>query len=230
MQNDLTNGRGVMFVLFFIMVLSPMGPMADVVVGSADAAGVSRHIYSLHDGSSEYVALYQGANPDVGAMVSLPKGALVTEVSMTLSGASATGWSQTVTDDRDEWIEGTTSAADARSGELGLAFSNRSTSFFPHSYDELENPSSDAWLDNGSYAVRQPHTSNSTESRFSQQALKTSSNLMKQSQGAILKHHDWLFMSTWSTSTFQNIVHRLYPNNATKESVITLDQGQCTLP
>ena len=204
--------------------------MADVVVGSADAAGVSRHIYSLHDGSSEYVALYQGANPDVGAMVSLPKGALVTEVSMTLSGASATGWSQTVTDDRDEWFEGTTSATDARSGDLSLAFSNRSTTFFPHGYDELENSASDAWLDNGSYAVRQPHTSNSTEGRFSQQALKTSSNLMKQSQGAILKHHDWLFMSTWSTSTFQNIVHRLYPNNATKESVITLDQGQCTLP
>jgi hypothetical protein len=230
MQKDLTNGRGIMFILFFIMVLSPMGPMADVFVGSADAAGVSRHIYSLHDGSSEYVALYQGANPDVGAMVSLPKGALVTEVSMTLSGASATGWSQTVTDDRDEWFEGTTSATDARSGELSLAFANRSTNFFPHGYDELENSASDAWLDNGSYAVRQPHTSNSTENRFSQQALKTSSNLMKQSQGAILKHHDWLFMSTWSTSTFQNIVHRLYPNNATKESVITLDQGQCTLP
>ena len=230
MQSDLSNGRGIMFVLFFIMVLSPMGPMADVVVGSADAAGVSRHIYSLHDGSSEYVALYQGANPDAGAIVSLPKGALVTEVSMTLSGASATGWSQTVTDDRDDWIEGTSSATDARSGELSLAFSNRSTSFFPHGYDELENPASDAWLDNGSYAVRQPHTSNSTESRFSQQVLRTSSTLTKQSQGAILKHHDWLFMSTWSTSTFQNIVHRLYPNNGTRESVITLDQGQCTLP
>ena len=219
-----------MFLLFAIMVLSPMSPMADVVVGSADAAGVSRHIYSLSDGSSEYVALYQGANSDAGAIVSLPKGALVTEVSMTLSGASATGWSQIDTDDRDEWIEGTTSATDDRSGDLSLAFSNRSDTFFPHGYDEHENPASDAWLDNGSYAIRQPHTSNSTESRFSQQALKTSTNLMKQSQGAILKHHDWLFMSTWSTSTFQNIVHRLYPNNASKESVITLDQGQCTLP
>ena len=45
-----------MFVLFFIMVLAPMGPMADVDVGSADATGVSRHVYSLHDGSTEYVA------------------------------------------------------------------------------------------------------------------------------------------------------------------------------
>lgn len=230
MQNDLSNGRGIMFVLFFIMVLSPMGPMADIVVGSADASGVSRHIYSLHDGSSEYVALYQGANPDAGAMIALPKGALVTDVSMTLSGASATGWSQTVTDDRDEWMEGTSSATDSRSGDLSLAFSNRSTIFFPHGYDEIADSASDAWLDNGSYAIRQPHTSNSTENRFSQQSLKTSSSLMKQGQGAILKHHDWLFMSTWSSSSFHNIVHRLYPNNATKESVITLDQGQCTLP
>ena len=230
MQNEFSNGRGIMFVLFFIMVLSPMGPMAEVFVGSADAAGVSRHIYEFSDGSTEHVALYQGANPDIGAEISLPKGALVTEVSMTLSGASATGWSQTVTDDRDEWIAGGASATDSRSGDLSLDLANSSSSFFAHGFDETVNPASDAWLDNGSYAVRQPHTSNSTESRFSQQVLKTSSNFNKQSQGAVLKHHDWLFMSTWSSSTFQNIVHRLYPNNATKESVITLDQAQCTLP
>ena len=230
MQNNLSSGRGVMFVLFLIMVLSPMSPMAEVFVGSADASGISRHIYEFNDGSTEHVALYQGANPDTGAEISLPKGALVTDVSMTLSGASATGWSQTDTDVRDDWIEGTVSSSDSRSGELSLGLSNHSTSFFPHGYDESMNPASDAWLDNGSYSIRQPHTSNSTESRFSQQVLKTSTGLTKQSQGAILKHHDWLFMSTWSTSNFQNIVHRLYPNNATKESVITLDQAQCTLP
>ena len=230
MQNEFSNGRGVMFVLFFIMVLSPMGPLAEVFVGSADAAGVSRHIYEFSDGSTEHVALYQGANPDIGAEVSLPKGALVTDVSMTLSGASATGWSQTVTDDRDEWIAGGASATDSRSGDLSLDLANSSSSFFAHGFDETVNPASDAWLDNGSYAVRQPHTSNSTESRFSQQVLKPSTNFNLQSQGAVLKHHDWLFMSTWSSSTFQNIVHRLYPNNVTKESVITLEQAQCTLP
>ncbi|MDA8568218.1 hypothetical protein N9L15_02880, partial [Euryarchaeota archaeon] len=176
MQNEFSNGRGIMFVLFFIMVLSPMGPMAEVFVGSADAAGVSRHIYEFSDGSTEHVALYQGANPDIGAEISLPKGALVTEVSMTLSGASATGWSQTVTDDRDEWIAGGASATDSRSGDLSLDLANSSSSFFAHGFDETVNPASDAWLDNGSYAVRQPHTSNSTESRFSQQVLKTSSN------------------------------------------------------
>ena len=83
--------------------------MVEVFVGSADASGVSRHMYEFHDGSTEHVALYQGANPDIGAKISLPKGALVTDVSMTLSGASATGWSQTDTDDRDEWIAGSAS-------------------------------------------------------------------------------------------------------------------------
>ena len=73
MQNKLSNGRGVMFVLFLIMVLSPMSPMVEVFVGSADASGVSRHVYEFHDGSIEHVALYQGANPDTGAKISLPK-------------------------------------------------------------------------------------------------------------------------------------------------------------
>ena len=73
MQNEISSGRGIMFVLFFIMVLSPMGPLAEVFVGSADAAGVSRHVYQFSDGSTEHVALYQGANPDIGAEISLPK-------------------------------------------------------------------------------------------------------------------------------------------------------------
>ena len=73
MQNEISSGRGIMFVLFFIMVLSPMSPLAEVFVGSADAAGVSRHVYEFSDGSTEHVALYQGANPDIGAEISLPK-------------------------------------------------------------------------------------------------------------------------------------------------------------
>ena len=132
--------------------------MAEVFVGSADASGISRHIYEFNDGSTEHVALYQGANPDTGAEISLPKGALVTDVSMTLSGASATGWSQTDTDVRDDWIEGSASSSDSRSGELSLGLSNHSTSFFPHGYDESMNPASDAWLDNGTYSIPVSYT------------------------------------------------------------------------
>ena len=229
MHDNIPAGRGVMFLLFVIMVLSPLSPLADVVVKPADASGVARHVYEFADGSTVYVALYQGGNPDAGAEISLPKGAKITDVSMTLSGASATGWSQIVDDDRSDWILGQASSSDARSGDVSLAFESTDEIFFPHGYDEETDLNSDAWLDNGSYALRQPHTSNATENRFSQQTLKTASSLVKQSQGAVLKHHDWLFLSTWSSSNFQNIVQRLYPNNLTRESTITLDQADCTI-
>ena len=152
----------------------------------------------------------------MGASVSLPRGALVTDVSMTLSGASATGWSQIVADDRPHWIRGADSNVDDRSGDLTLAMDNVSRNFLPHGNDAYVDSNSDAWLDNGSYALRQPHTSNATETLYSQQLTKTSSSFMAQSQGAILKHHDWLFLSTWSSSSFHNVVERLYPNNASR--------------
>lgn len=107
---------------------------------------------------------------------------------------------------------------------------NTTILFDPHGNDAVEDPNSNAWLDNGSFSLRQPHTSNATESRFSQQVSKTATTFMAQGQGAILKHHDWLFLSTWSSSSFHNVVKRLYPNNATIESTITLDKAQCTLP
>ena len=229
MHDNIPAGRGVMFLLFTIMVLSPMSPFADVLVQPSDASGVARHVYEFADGSTEYVALYQGGNADAGAEVALPRGAKITDVSMTLSGASATGWSQLIDDDRSDWMAGLSSSVDARSGDLSLAFSNTSESFFPHGYDEITDSNSDAWLDNGSYALRQPHTSNATENRFSQQNLKTATSLIKQSQGAVLKHHDWLFMSTWSTSNFNNIVQRLYPNNLTRESTIHLEEAHCNI-
>ena len=223
-------GRGIMYLLFAILILSPMTPLADIIIDEVEAAGVARHVYEFSDGSTEYIALFQGANPDTGAQITLPKGALVTDVTMTLSGASATGWSQKVTDDRAQWIRGTDSMTDSRSGELSLALASPEHEFFPHGYDETVNSNSDAWLDNGSYSLRQPHTSNSTESRFSTQVTKTSSSLMAQGQGAVLKHHDWLFLSTWSSSKFSNIVQKLYPNNASRHSTITLDKAECTLP
>src|SRR6056300_1434847 len=222
--------RGIFLLLVGLMILTPLGPLANMTVLDAEAAAGTRHVYAFKDGSNEHIALYQGANPDLGAMVELPRGALVTDVSMTLSGASATGWSQIMADDRVHWVRGAASATDDRSGELALGLSNVSRNFLPHGNDAYQNPNSDAWLDNGSYALRQPHTSNATETLFSQQLTKTSSSFMAQSQGAILKHHDWLFLSTWSSSSFHNVVERLYPNNATRESVITLDQASCTLP
>ncbi len=228
-MDSIRSSRAAIFIIF-IMIFTPWSPVFSNVVDDVQAAGVARHIYDFKDGSSEYIALYQGGNPDVGAEIQIPKGALVTDVSLTLSGASATGWSQIVTDERKDWVKGLESLIDDRSDDLTLAMSNTTILFDPHGNDAVEDPNSDAWLDNGSFSLRQPHTSNATESRFSQQVSKTATTFMAQGQGAILKHHDWLFLSTWSSSSFHNVVKRLYPNNATIESTITLDKAQCTLP
>ena len=125
------SGRVALF-LVFIMVFTPWSPLFSNAVDDVEAVGVARHIYEFKDGSSEYIALYQGGNPDSGAEIQIPKGAFVTDVSLTLSGASATGWSQIVTDLRKDWVKGQESFVDDRSGDLTLAMDNRSLLFDPH--------------------------------------------------------------------------------------------------
>ena len=189
-----------------------MSPLSETFIGKAEANGASRHIYTFSDGSIENIALYQGG-ADKTTVVSMPKGAEVLDVHVTLSGASSTGWSQVTTDTYDEWMDGVPSQMDARSEELSLGFASGDTEFSAHDSTEEELPGSDAWLDNGSFAVRQPHTSNSTELRFSNQIKVTSANFMAQGQGAILRNHDWLFMSTFTGTSFDKVVTRMHPNN-----------------
>ena len=186
------------FLLIAILLITPLTPLADMLSDDASASGISRHIYQFSDGSTEYMALYQNGRTDDGAEISIPKGAVVSDISMTLSGASSTGWSDIVVDQRSDWMSGVSGLTDSRSESLTLAPSQLNNSFTPHGLDDSVNENSDAWFDNGTYSIRQPHTSNSTENLFSMQVKKTSSALIAQSQGAILKHHDWLFLSTWS--------------------------------
>ena len=175
--------------MVFVLVLTPMSPLSEFFIGEAEANGASRHVYTFSDGSVENIALYQGG-ADKTSIVAMPKGAEVLDVQVTLSGASSTGWSQVSTDTYDEWMEGTASLVDSRSEELSLGFNSSNIDSSTHGVDEEPLPGSNAWLDNGSFAVRQPHTSNSTESRFSNQVKVTSSNFMAQGQGAILRNHD----------------------------------------
>ena len=77
----------VLLALFLGMSFSPFG---ELWIEQAEAAEVARHTYEFSDGTTEYIALYQGGNADSGAKIALPKGAQVTDVQMTLSGASAT--------------------------------------------------------------------------------------------------------------------------------------------
>ena len=216
--------RAALSLMVFILILTPMSPLSETFIGEAKANGASRHIYTFSDGSVENIALYQGG-ADKTTLVAMPKGAEVLDVQVTLSGASSTGWSQVTTDTYDEWMDGTPSQMDARSDELSLGFATGGDEFFPHGSQEGELLGSNAWLDNGSYAIRQPHTSNSSELRFSNQVKVTSANFMAQGQGAILRNHDWLFMSTFTGTSFDKVVTRMHPNNVTRDIVVDLQRS-----
>ena len=224
------SSRAALSMMVFILVLTPMSPFSEMFITEAEANSSSRHIYTFSDGSVENIALYQGG-ADTTTVVAMPKGAEVLDVQVTLSGASSTGWSQVSTDTYEEWMDGVSSQSDARSGELTLGFDDGDFEFSSHGISEETLSGSDAWLDNGSFAIRQPHTSNSTESRFSNQVKMTSSNLMAQGQGAILENHDWLFMSTFTGTQFDKVVTRMHPNNVSRDIVVDLQQeAACTLP
>ena len=60
---------GVFLLLVGLMLFTPLSPMAELFTSDAEAAAGTRHVYEFHDGSNEYIALYQGANADLGAKV-----------------------------------------------------------------------------------------------------------------------------------------------------------------
>ncbi|MBT5183865.1 MAG: hypothetical protein HOM47_01675 [Euryarchaeota archaeon] len=229
MSQSFTSRAGLIMMLL-LLVLTPLSPLSETFVGEAEAAGSSRHIYTFSDGSIENIALYQGGS-DKTTKVAIPKGAEVLDVQVTLSGASSTGWSQVSTDTYEEWMDGEANRADSRSGDLTLGFDSGDVIFAPHAVDEDINSGTSSWLDNGSFAVRQPHTSNSTENRFSNQIKMTSQNFMAQGQGAIIRNHDWLFMSTFTGTSFDKVVNRMHPNNVSRDIVVDLQrEAACALP
>jgi hypothetical protein len=219
-----------MQLIIVLLLLAPAAPLFEQISIDVEAAGGSRHLYTFSGGEVEEIATYQGGGADTSVVIDLPNGAEVTDVEMTLSGVSATGWSQVTVDDRADWSAGESSAVDARSDDLSLAMSQVEQEFIPYDVDTTALSSSSSWYDNGSYAIRQPHTSNSTESRFSNQIKLSSTSFSSRSQGAVLKNHDWLFLAKWSGTNFNTVVQRLYPNNATLDTVIHLEQATCTLP
>ena len=225
--------RAMLTMMVMLLVLTPLSPFSELIVGDAEASGSSRHIYTFSDGSVENIALYQGG-ADKTTKVAIPKGAEVLDVQVTLSGASSTGWSQVTTDSYDDWMDGSSNSStrvDARSEELSLGFDSGDTEFISHSMEDVIIPGSNSWLDNGSFAIRQPHTANSTENRLSNQVRTTSANFMAQGQGAILRNHDWLFMSTYTGSSFDKVVNRMHPNNVSRDIVVDLQrEAACTLP
>ena len=149
MSVNAVSQRSIAVVLLALFVGMSFSPLSELWIEEAEAAEVARHTYEFSDGTTEYIALYQGGNADSGAKIALPKGAQVTDVQMTLSGASATGWSSIPTDTREHWVAGESTNTDNQSADLTLAMAKSSHEFNAHGLDEDVNPSSTAWLDNG---------------------------------------------------------------------------------
>ena len=230
MRVKLDTSRGFVVGILLILLFSSAAPVLVEVVRDAEVGGGARHLYTFKGGVPDSMALYQGSSPDRTTIVAMPIGAEVIDFEVKLSGASSTGWSSVGVDIRDEWGTGSYSGTDVRSDSLSLAMGGHQSDFFGHSPAEDTGSAALAWLDNGSYSIVQPHLSNSSEGRFNPQQQQSSNSFSSQSQGAILKHHDWLFSSKWSGSSFSKVVERLWPNNATRESTITLEQANCVLP
>ena len=49
-------------MLTLLMMLMSASPLLTALAPNAEASGVARHAYGFSDGSTEYVALYQGAS------------------------------------------------------------------------------------------------------------------------------------------------------------------------
>ena len=199
-------------------------------------SGGARHIYTFADGSTDAIAVYQSGTPSRNVQVSLPIGAEVTAAEMTISGASATGWSSITDDLRGDWEDGTNTFTDTRGDSVSLAMKDASSWFQPHDQSALSS-SGTAWYDNSTYSIRQPHTTNVSENRFSTQ-LNLPSGTMATYNGAAFHYRNMIFASTWDSNTLANTIKVLYPNNGTQVTSGPnnqalrphLDIGSCVVP
>jgi hypothetical protein len=201
-----------------------------------ESSGGARHLYTFADGSAEAIATYQTGTPARNVQIAMPKGAEVTGAEVTISGASATGWNSITDAVRGDWEKGTPTATDARGDDVTLAFADSQNWFQPHDL-ESASTSASAWYDNASYSIRQPHTTNVSESRFSSQR-NLASGTMATYNGAVFHYRDILFASTWDTSILANTVKALHPGNASQMTSgansqpvkPVLDIGSCSVP
>jgi len=199
-------------------------------------SGGARHLYTFSDGSSEAIALYQSGTPARNIQVSMPRGAEVTGAEVTISGASATGWNSITDTTRSDWTEGSALSIDTRGESVSLSMKDRSNWFEPHD-SETTPASANAWYDNATYSIRQPHTTNVSETRFSSQ-ISLPSGTSATYNGAAFVYRNMIFASTWDSNTLKNTMKVLYTNNGTQMTTgpnnqalrPDLDIGTCTVP
>ena len=221
--------------LFAAAIQSPTEPNLDIEVVESTSGG-SRHLYTFSDGSSEAIALYQSGTPARNIQVSMPRGAEVTGAELTISGASATGWNSLTDTSRADWTEGTPISMDTRGESVTLSFKDSQNWFQPH--DSASAPASaNAWYDNTSYSIRQPHTTNVSETRFSSQ-LNLASGTTATYNSAAFVYRDMIFASTWDSNVLKNSIKVLFANNGTQMTTgpnnqalrPDLDIGTCSVP
>ena len=221
--------------LFAVAIQTPVEPSLSIEVVESTSGG-ARHLYTFADGSSEAIALYQSGTPARNIQVSMPRGAEVTGAEVTISGASATGWNSISDTTREDWTEGTPLSIDTRGEAITLALKDTQNWFEPHDSDSIPS-SANAWYDNTSYSIRQPHTTNVSETRFSSQ-LSLPSGTVATYNGAAFVYRNMIFASTWDSNQLKNTIKVLFTNNGTQMTSgpnnqpvrPDLDIGTCSVP
>ena len=221
-------GKVTPSILFLVFLLSSLAPLLEFSTSEAEAQAASRHIYTFSDGDTEAIAIYQSGTPARNVKVSMPRGAEVTGVEMTLSGASSTGWNQVIHQSRADWMSGESAGAETRADSVTLALDSPEEEYFTHGMNE-NSSSGNAWLDNGSFSIRQPKMSNASETRFTSQRT-ISSPFGSQTAAAALKYRGWTYVSKFDSTNFNQVVKKVYSNNLTTHSSVVLDKANCYVP
>ncbi|HIH82429.1 MAG TPA: hypothetical protein HA340_00625, partial [Candidatus Thalassarchaeaceae archaeon] len=219
------NRNNIPSILVMIFILASLAPMLNFASEEAEASGGTRHVYTFIDGTTEAIAVYHSGQTATNVKVALPRGAEVTAVEMTLSGASSTGWNQIQHSSRSDWMSGTTIDTDKRSDSVSLGIDTPSYNFSTHGVND-ESTSGGAWLDNSSFSIRQPRTSNASETRFTPQTT-ISSPFATYGAGATMNYRGWTYVSTFSGTNLNQLVKKTHPNNLTTATTVKIDEGSC---
>jgi hypothetical protein len=209
-------------------MLSVLAPLLEFTTQEAEAQAASRHIYTFSDGNTEAIAVYQSGTPARNIKVSMPRGAEVLAVEMTLSGASSTGWNQVIHQSRADWMSGANSNTESRADSVSLGLDGAEQEFYTHGMNE-NSSSGNAWLDNGSFSIRQPRMTNASETRFTSQRT-TTSPFSSQAAAAVLKYRGWSYVSKFDTKNLNQLVKKVYSNNLTTASSVIIDKANCNIP
>ena len=227
-------GRSSPLLLVSLFLLASLVPLISSL-DEVEANPTGRHLYTFSDGSSSAIALASPGSPSRNIMVSLPKGAEVLDAELTLSGASSTGWNQVTSINRADWMSGESNSADPRSDDLSLGMLNPDLDFIPYEIDSTST-SGDAWYDDGTFSIRQPHSSNASEGRFTPQRSTSTSSVGTYS-GAVFKHRDWIVSSDLRSSSFGGMLRLLHSDNGTQvqgtslnNGMINIDSAGCSIP